>query len=122
MLRKARVRSMSAALLLCAPSLLALALDAVRRGAVLVALPPTKLAYYALSLAQAWALWAALLYAAARRRGAWAHVCAVLFVLIYGAGLGSQQFFYEQYNAYMTRAVALFATGFWANVWNQLYA
>ena len=120
--RQAQARRCAAALVVCLPSAVSIMCDAKQRGAWIVTQPIASVAYYALDLILTCGLWAALLFAASRRRGTFRHVFGVTFIVIFTVALGSQHFFYEQYRAYMTRSVALFATGFWANVWNQWVA
>lgn len=67
-------------------------------------------------------LWAALLYAASRRRGAMRHVNAVLFVLALTFAVGGQTYFFQQYNAYLNVDVSLFASNFKDSIINQLFA
>jgi glucan phosphoethanolaminetransferase (alkaline phosphatase superfamily) len=67
-------------------------------------------------------LWATLLYAASRRRGAGRWVAAVLFVIGITFSFGGQAYFYQQYHAYLNVDVSLFASNFMDSVVNQLFA
>lgn len=110
------------AFLLVLPGLLAVATDALRRGTRLWNFEPTyKLTYFA-AWVESLIVWSALLYAASRRSGWGRWVAAVLFVVFSTFAFGGQQYFYEQYHAYLNVDVSVFASNLMDSVVNQLFA
>src|SRR5262245_42111569 len=96
--------------LLAAPALAALATDALRRGSRLWNFEAIyKLTYFA-AWVESLVVWSVLLYAASRRSGWGRWVAAVLFVVFSTFAFGGQQYFYEQYHAYLNVDVSLFAS------------
>jgi glucan phosphoethanolaminetransferase (alkaline phosphatase superfamily) len=109
-------------LLLLAPSLLVVGLDVLRRGERLRALPGTYVLTYTAAIFEGGLVWATLVYAASRRRGALRWVNAVLFVIALTFAVGGQTYFFGQYHAYLNVDVSVFASNFKDSVLNQLYA
>ena len=102
--------------------LLVVLLDFKRRGARIRAFEHDYVITYLASLAESFAVWGLLLYAASRRRGWFRHVAAVLFVLMVTFTVGGQSYFFQQYNAYLNVDVSVFASNFMDSVVNQLVA
>jgi glucan phosphoethanolaminetransferase (alkaline phosphatase superfamily) len=67
-------------------------------------------------------VWGTLLYAACRQRGPGRAVASVLFVAFATFAIGGQSYFFQQYGAYLTTDVSVFATNFRESVVNQLFA
>lgn len=93
---------LGAALGLCAPTLFALAVDGVRRGARVPSLTaPYAFAYLGTVLEVA-VLWAALLALAARQKGVLRHVGALAFVVLFGVTSAVQGAFFQLFDVYAT--------------------
>lgn len=120
--RQRRARRFGAAVLLALPAALAVAQDVARRGERLAQFEGLYRATYAAAVVESVVVWGALLYAASRRRGALRWVAGVLFVLGATFAFGGQQYFFQQYNAYLNVDVSLFASNFMDSVFNQLFA
>ncbi len=120
--RVARRRRYLGWLLLLVPALAAVALDFLRRSGRLDELGWHYRLDYAVAVLESMLVWATLLYAAARRSGAWRWVAAVLFVLGITFSFGGQQYFFDQYHAYLNVDVSVFASNLMDSVWNQLFA
>ena len=115
-------RRLLAPLLLLVPTLVVLGMDLSRRSARLEGLDSWHKGCYLASLIEGALVWAVLLHAASRRRGALRWVAATLFVLGFTFAVGGQTYFYSQYNAYLNLDVSLFASNFKDSVVNQLLA
>jgi arylsulfatase A-like enzyme len=109
-------------LILLSPSLLVLGFDLERRGPRLIELRGVYVLTYLAAVAEGSLVWASLIYAATRRRGALRFLSAGLFVLALTFTVGGQSYFFEQYNAYLNLDVSLFASNFKDSVVNQLSA
>jgi len=120
--RLTRSRRLLAPLLLLVPTLVVLGMDVSRRSARLESLDFWHKGFYLASLIEGALVWAVLLHAASRRRGALRWVAAVLFVIGFTFAVGGQTYFYSQYNAYLNLDVSLFASNFKDSVVNQLLA
>ncbi len=120
--RVARRRRYAGWALLLVPAAAAVALDFARRSARLHELGWPYRLDYAAAVLESLVVWSALLYAAARRSGAWRWVAGVLFVLGITFSFGGQEYFFEQYNAYLNVDVSVFASNLMDSVWNQLFA
>ena len=120
--RVIRSRRLLAPLLLLVPTLVVLGMDLSRRSARLESLDAWHKGYYVASLIEGTLVWAVLLHAASRRRGALRWLAAVLFVVGFTFAVGGQTYFYSQYNAYLNLDVSLFASNFKDSVVNQLLA
>jgi glucan phosphoethanolaminetransferase (alkaline phosphatase superfamily) len=102
-----------------APALASVAVDVAHRGARIGRFSAEHLAYYGLSVLQAGLVWGLLLQATgARNRGARV-VSSTLFVIAFTLALGSQTYFFTQYQSYINRDLSLFAVDFWDSVVNQ---
>jgi len=108
--------------LLLAPSLLVIGLDVLRRGERLRTLEGTYVLTYLAAIAEGGLVWASLIYAASRRRGALRWVSTLLFVIALTFAVGGQTYFFGQYNAYLNVDVSVFASNFKDSVLNQLVA
>ena len=109
-------------LLLLVPVVLAVVIDFGRRGERLVELGPYYRWTYVGSVVESLVVWGVLLYAASRQRGRTRWALATLFIIAATFTFGGQQYFFEQYNAYLNVDVSLFATNFKDSVVNQLVA
>ncbi len=97
-------------------------MDVWRRGDRLADLSGTHLGTYAASVVESLVLWALLLYAALRQRGIGRFLFAGLFLVSLTFSFGGQQYFFDQYNAYLNVDVSKFASNFTDSVINQLLA
>lgn len=118
----AEIRRRLAPLLLAAPLLLVLAVDAMVRGDRLLALKPRYVASYLGSLLESGVLWALLLFTASARRGAFRWVASGLFVLLATLSIGGQIYFHRQYATYLNLDATLFGTSLAASLFGQLKA
>lgn len=121
-LRLVRARKLAAFALLAVPMVAVVAADALRRGDRLMELHGVYRATYAGAMLESLVLWSLLLVAASRRHGWGRWVAAVLFVVAATFTFGGQQYFFQQYNAYLNVDVSLFASNFMDSVVNQLFA
>ena len=108
--------------LLILPVIFAVITDVLRRGGRLLDLEWMYRATYFGAVVESLVLWSVLLFAASRRTGAMRWVAAVLFVVAATFAFGGQQYFFEQYHAYLNVDVSLFASNFRDSVINQLFA
>lgn len=105
----------------CAPAALAFALDIAHRGPHLWQMSWRHQGLYLLALLESCVVWGLLLYAAARRT--WeGHLSGGLFVLGFTFSCGGQAYFFEQYRAYLTQDLTLFAVNLTESVLSQLGA
>jgi glucan phosphoethanolaminetransferase (alkaline phosphatase superfamily) len=109
------------ALVLAAPMLIALFTDGLQRGSHLLAFRGWHNLWYALALLQSCAVWGLLLYTSGLG-GVGGMVATSLFVVSFTFALGGQVYFFEQYHAYFTQDLALFAANLTDSVLNQLGA
>ncbi len=115
-------RRLLAALVLVAPTVVVVWVDFLRRGSRLQRLESEYMLTYSAAIAEGAVLWAALIYASARRRGWLRWLNAALFVLALTFAFGGQTYFFQQYHAYLNVDVSLFASNFKDSVINQLAA
>jgi glucan phosphoethanolaminetransferase (alkaline phosphatase superfamily) len=120
--RAASQRRLLSPLLLLVPTAVVLGMDFSRRSARLASLDLWHKGIYFASLIEGVLVWSVLLHAAARQRGAFRWLLAVLFVLAFTFAVGGQTYFYSQYNAYLNLDVSLFASNFKDSIVNQLLA
>lgn len=107
--------------LLSLPGVLSLLTDSWHRAGHLWNMPLRYQALYVLAAVESCIVWGLLLYSAGRR--SWAgNVLSVLFVVAFTAALGGQVYFFEQYHAYLTQDLTLFAANLTESVVNQLAA
>ncbi len=109
-------------LLIALPTGCAVVWDAVLRGERFEHFSPMHATTYVLACAESIVVWGTLLIAAARQQGRMRWFHRVLFAATASLAFGSQNYFFEQYNAYINVDVSLFATDFIDSVWNQLWA
>lgn len=107
------------ALLLAAPTAISLLTDGLQRGRHLTAFEGWSNLWYLLALLESFAVWGMLLYASALG-GLSGALAALLFVVGFTFALGGQVYFFEQYRAYLTQDLALFAANLTDSVVNQL--
>jgi glucan phosphoethanolaminetransferase (alkaline phosphatase superfamily) len=106
---------------LCAPAAVALSLDIAHRGPHLLNMSWAHQGLYLLAVFESCVVWGLLLYAAARRT--WiGHLSGALFVLGFTFACGGQAYFFEQYRAYLTQDLTLFAVNLTESVLSQLAA
>jgi arylsulfatase A-like enzyme len=96
--------------------------DIARRGRRFVGFRAIDWAWYALAFAESAALWASLLLLASRRRGAVRWIAGLAFVVLGAAALGSERYFYDQFETYLNRDAALFGAAFPSSLAGQLAA
>jgi glucan phosphoethanolaminetransferase (alkaline phosphatase superfamily) len=77
---------------------------------------------YGLAWVESAALWGALLFLASRRRGALRWVAGIAFVFVGALALGTERYFYDQFETYLNADAALFGTAFPASLRGQLAA
>lgn len=108
-------------LLLSLPGVLSLVTDSWHRAGHLWNMPLRYQALYVLAAVESCIVWGLLLYSAGRR--SWAgNALSVLFVVAFTAALGGQVYFFDQYRAYLTQDLTLFAANLTESVVNQLAA
>lgn len=107
--------------LLCAPTMLALAVDIGHRGAHLARMSWRHQGLYLLAVVESCLVWGLLLYATARR-GWLGRVSSALFIVGFTFACGGQVYFFEQYHAYLTQDLTLFAANLTESVFSQLAA
>lgn len=118
----ARARRRYGALLLAAPLVLIVALDARIRGERLLELGGKHVASYLAAMVESAALWGLLLFAASCRRGALRTIAAALFVALAGLSIGGQIYFHRQYATYLNLDATLFGTSLSESLFSQLRA
>ncbi|HET9958637.1 MAG TPA: sulfatase-like hydrolase/transferase [Polyangiaceae bacterium] len=117
-----RTRRLLAGALLLLPSISVVSLDYLRRGPRIRAFEPEYVLTYSAAVVESMLVWAALVYAASRRRGRLRWLNSVLFVIAFTFTMGGQSYFFQQYNAYLNVDVSVFASNFKDSVLNQLFA
>jgi glucan phosphoethanolaminetransferase (alkaline phosphatase superfamily) len=120
--RLALFRARFAVGLLLLPTLLVAGSDFVRRGRRIVGFGAGDWAWYGAALLESAALWASLLLLTSRRRGALRWYVAPLFVLLGAAALGSERYFFDQFETYLNRDALLFGAAFPTSLEGQLGA
>jgi glucan phosphoethanolaminetransferase (alkaline phosphatase superfamily) len=119
---RARLRRVAGLALLLVPALAIVGLDLARRGERVLEFGGLYRWTYLGAMLESMLVWATLLYAASRRRGWGRWPLSLLFVIAVTFTLGGQQYFYQQYHAYLNIDVSLFASNFMDSVVNQLFA
>jgi arylsulfatase A-like enzyme len=120
--RFARLRPRFAPLLLLLPAALILVSDLTRRWQRLPGWTKTDILLYGIATVESAALWGGLLLLASRRRGAQRWFAALAFVLLGAIALGSQRYFYDQFETYLNADAALFGAAFPASLRGQVAA
>src|SRR5687767_13457038 len=77
---------------------------------------------YGVAWAESAALWGALLLLASRRRGVLRWGAGFAFVLVGALALGTERYFYDQFETYLNADAALFGAAFPASLRGQLAA
>ena len=108
----ASFRARFAPLLLLLPAVLVVSFDAGRRLGRLTTLSGTDRLRYALATVESMVLWGTLLVLAARRRGALRWLGSALFVLLGPLAVGTERYFYQQYDTYLNVDAAVFGASF----------
>lgn len=122
MRRFARYRARFALALLLLPAVLVLASDLTRRWQRLPGWSAGDAFRYSVAMLGSAVLWGGLLLLASRRRGAQRWVAALAFVLVGGLALGSERYFYDQFETYLNADAALFGAAFPASLRGQVAA
>jgi len=97
-----RRRRLAGLAVLLAPTAIVVAFDLLRRTDHIAAFGRLHRLAYAASVAESAVFWAVLLYAASRRRGAFRHVAAALFGVLFTLAAGVQGGFISFYNVYIS--------------------
>jgi len=120
--RLARFRARFGPALLLLPAVLIVASDLLRRSQRLAGWTAGDAFRYAVAVLESSLLWGGLLLLASRRRGLGRWFFAILFVVIGALALGSERYFYDQFETYLNADAALFGTAFPASLRGQLAA
>jgi len=120
--RFARLRTRFAPLLLLLPAVLIFSSDLLRRRHRLAGWAANDALHYGVAVLESAALWGGLLLIASRRRGAWRWVAAFAFVVFGGIAVGSERYFYDQFETYLNADAALFGAAFPASLRGQIGA
>ena len=110
--RRRRRRRWVGALVLCLPGLWVAASDGVRRWAHLVTFDKLHQKAYAATVLASVVFWAALLYAASRRRGWLRQAAAGLFVTGFTLSVGVQAAFHDRFAIYLSHDAQIYAQSF----------
>lgn len=122
MRRFARLRARFAPVLLLLPAVLILLCDVTRRWQRLHVWTVADAARYGIAMLESAALWGGLLLLASRRRGAERWFAACAFVLLGAVALGSERYFYDQFETYLNADAALFGAAFPTSLRGQVAA
>jgi glucan phosphoethanolaminetransferase (alkaline phosphatase superfamily) len=120
--RLALLRARLAAGILLLPAILIAAFDLARRRQRVVAFGAGDWLWYGAAVVESAAIWAVLLLVASRRRGALRWVAAPVFVLLGAVALGSERYFYDQFETYLNADAVLFGAAFPTSLEGQLGA
>jgi glucan phosphoethanolaminetransferase (alkaline phosphatase superfamily) len=120
--RLARFRARCAPALLLLPAILVASYDVARRWPRMHTWPATDALRYGVAWAESAALWGALLLLASRRRGVLRWGAGFVFVLVGALALGTERYFYDQFETYLNADAALFGAAFPASLRGQLAA
>jgi arylsulfatase A-like enzyme len=104
------------------PAVLIVTSDLVRRSQRLSVWSTGDAFRYAVAVLESSLLWGGLLLLASRRRGLGRWLAAALFVVIGALALGSERYFYDQFETYLNADAALFGAAFPASLRGQLAA
>ena len=110
--RRRRRRRWVGALVLCLPGLWVAASDGVRRWAHLATFDELHQKAYAATVLASVVFWAALLYAASRRRGWLRQAAAGLFVTGFTLSVGVQAAFHDRFAIYLSHDAQIYAQSF----------
>lgn len=113
------VRRGLAAFVLLLPALTACAMDLSHRSGRIGRFSNAHLGWYALSALEAALVWGLLLHTSVSKSTLVRWVGTGAFVLAFTVALGSQTYFFEQYQSYINRDISLFARDFLASITNQ---
>jgi len=95
-----RRRRLAGLALVLSPALFFLFADAVRRADQILTFDQMHALGYVATVAASMVFWGVLVHAAARRRGAFRHLAAGLFVVLFTLSAGAQGGFHAYYNVY----------------------
>jgi glucan phosphoethanolaminetransferase (alkaline phosphatase superfamily) len=118
----ARLRGKYGFLVLLAPMVIIVATDLAIRGDRIFSLPGRYLGSYVLAVLESGLFWGLLMFAAARRRGAFRHFATALFVILAVCAMGTQVYFHSSYATYLNLDATLFGTSVSQSVFGQLRA
>jgi glucan phosphoethanolaminetransferase (alkaline phosphatase superfamily) len=104
------------------PAILVGSSDVARRWQRLVRFGTRDWVWYALALVESAALWGSLLAVGSRRRGSLRWIAAPVFVLLGATALGSERYFFDQFETYLNADAVLFGAAFPASLEGQLSA
>ncbi len=120
--RAVRARRRLAWAVLLAPGLGVVGIDFALRGDRILEFPAKYYGSYAAAAFESCVLWGLLLYASSRRRGAWRHATAALFVALAGVVVGGQIYFHRQYSIYLNLDATLFGASVTESLFSQIAA
>jgi glucan phosphoethanolaminetransferase (alkaline phosphatase superfamily) len=120
--RLAQFRARFAVGLLLLPTILVAGSDVTRRGRRIFGFGASDWVWYAAALVESAALWASLLLVTSRRRGLVRWCAAAVFVVLGAAALGSERYFFDQFETYLNRDAVLFGAAFPTSLEGQLGA
>jgi glucan phosphoethanolaminetransferase (alkaline phosphatase superfamily) len=120
--RFARFRARLAPALLLLPAVLILSSDVMRRWQRLPAWTAGDALRYSIAILESAAIWGGLLLLASRRRGGLRWIAGLAFVLVGALALGSERYFYDQFETYLNADAALFGAAFPASLRSQIAA
>jgi len=118
--RLAFFRARFAVGLLLLPTILVACADVSRRGRRIFGFGSSDWAWYGVALVESAALWASLLVLTSRRRGLFRWCAALAFVVLGAAALGSERYFFDQFETYLNRDAVLFGAAFPTSLEGQL--
>ena len=122
MRRLALLRARFARALLLLPAILVGSSDIARRWHRVHSFGGGEWLRYGLAFCESTALWASLLILTSRRRGWLRWFAAPSFVLLGALALGSERYFYDQFETYLNADAVLFGAAFPASLEGQLRA
>jgi glucan phosphoethanolaminetransferase (alkaline phosphatase superfamily) len=120
--RLARFRARFAPALLLLPAILVASFDVARRWQRMQVWTPSDALRYGAAWLESGVLWGALLLLASRRRGALRWAAALAFVVVGALSLGTERYFYDQFETYLNADAVLFGAAFPASLPGQLAA
>lgn len=119
---RSAIRSLRVLIVLAAPTGVQVAIDLWHRGPRIAAFDGSDRVDYGLAVATSLIVSSLLVLAAADRRRWRSRGIAALFLLEFTLALGGQNYFFQQYHAYLNQDVSEFASNLMDSVFNQLWA
>jgi len=120
--RLAIFRARFAPVLLLLPAVLVGSSDLARRWHRVASFGAVDLLRYGVAVLESAVLWGALLLVASRRRGVLRWFAAGAFVVVGALALGSERYFYDQFETYLNADAVLFGAAFPASLRGQIGA